>query len=200
MTRTVAALAVLLVAVLAAPALAQEATPPPKPIYPGELWKAERDFQNRRLVGTVEIDCQAISYDTAGNASTSIGIYADYLPTVPGIVDLKPASFPSYHDETKALAATIQNEGTTITAAIVVVRKGEIIWSFIAYALAGDTFDDLETVTANLFARPMPKSTGDLQKDLFALLPTIEDMPTGFVVSAETFAPGNVPGTPVAAS
>lgn len=184
----------LLALVLAMPSVAaQDASPV-------LVAQATRDFEasGLRLVGTLAITTSV--YEMASDADAELAlpmvVNAALAMVEDGGGSMQLASATDVGDESFAYAGEIAdpaNPETTYVSGILAWRDGPVVVLMVGGALAGDPLTDLAMVArniegrepANAIATPPATPQGVGSGGIWDRLPTLADMPDGFVFKSD---------------
>lgn len=169
-----------LVALVPLSALAQELDPA---IRDGFVTGAIRQYEapGVRLMGMLALHASVYVYESDDAATTA-------LPAIVAFMDgeiaanggtLAPASAPDLGDEAMAFAGDLTQGETTYVAAMLAWRDGSKVSTLVAAGLSGDLFPEMMAVAEAMQGRVFWSGGA------WDLLPTLEDMPVGFVLKDE---------------
>jgi hypothetical protein len=178
-------------------------TPWPEELRPGFIIGAERNFaaSGMRAAGPSAIAVGVYQFESAEAATTVFPGLADFyrarLDTVGDA--LRPASTPDLGDEVLAYAGEVPTEdGVTVTIGLLCWREATVISVAAAAGLSGEQLVPLFTIAERMAQRghpgrqvsdaPVATPTGaqDMHTGgVWDLLPTLADLPEGFVFSSD---------------
>ena len=172
---------------------AQEATPAASdpPPLPGQSAEAEREFRTSGARdGALAFRFGVGEFVDAASAAAALPAVVERIRAQPNLAALRPATAPAFGDEAHAFAGPVPSGETTLETVILIVRADRYLYLWIASGLASDPFPDLIAVAERVFARPAPADASPAPGDgtapwLLGRLPTLNDLPAGFVMSKE---------------
>jgi len=172
------------------PTAAQEATPSSTRPGPAEgyLAQASREFNASgvRLIGTAAMAFIVAEFDTDENAEKGVPLVSEaVLESIANQGTLAPTSAPTYGDSTLAYTGKLDNEGYSFDAAILTIRDGRYVHVWFAAGLAADPLLDLTTLADRLLRDASQARATRESEELLNRLPSLSDMPTGFVLGKE---------------
>lgn len=183
---------------------AQEATPSSTqaaPVGDGILGFASREFtaSGTRPDGTATMAFLVAEFDTAEHAEQAVPLVSEFaLRSVPKQGTLVETSAPTVGDATLAYTGTLDNDGTTVDAAVLTFRDGQYVHAWFASGRAADPLRDLITVADRLLQGTSPSLATPASEHLVDRLPALRDMPAGFVLVNQDMELAAQPvGTPV---
>jgi hypothetical protein len=181
-------------AVLTSPAplaVAQEATPSATPDLPagGVLATARREFirTGTHLVGTGNFSFIVAEFDTEAHAEAAIPAVIERMTNDPknGLENLERTSTMTFRDVTRAYTGKVEFDGAAFDAALLIVRDGPIVHVWLAGGPNADPLFDLYAIANTTFSERAGEVGTPSVGNLEALLPTLDDLPPGFVLERE---------------
>ena len=177
--------------------LAQEATPSPTPRLPpeGAVVKTSRDFTRTGThligIGVWHFSFLVIEFDTEAHAEAAASTLIERLADNPRFGNLERTSTTTYRDSTLAYTGKYEetemyeDEGHLWDAAILIVRDGAILHIWTADGPNADPLFALYAIADTRFADGSGEENTPSTGNIEALLPTLEDLPPGFVLTSE---------------
>ena len=190
MHRLLMFLAVFAVAILPALTVAQEASPTATPYPPieGVIAEAQREYQvsGLRLIGTAALSFVVFEFDTAENDEAAMPVVVQRLTEGAGLGELDPTSDPSFRESTLAYTGKLEQGDYAFDVALLVVRDGRFVHASVGVGLAADPLSDLLKIADQAFADPRNGTTTPDPEELVDRLPSLENLPPGFVLQDES--------------
>jgi hypothetical protein len=175
-------------------AAGQEVTPSNTRVAPpaGYLAQARREFNasGTRLVGTSALSFIVAEFDTDEHAEAAVPLVSDVvLGSLANQGTLAPTSAPTFGDSTVAYTGKLEHEDYTFDAAMLTIRDGRYVHVWFAAGLAADPLLDLTTLAERLLQDTSQVRATPEFNELLNRLPTLRDLPTGFVLGNEVVEP-----------
>jgi len=177
--------------------LAQEATPSPTPRLPleGRGAAISRDFARTGThiigIGVWHFSFLAIEFDTGAHAEAAASTFMERLADNPTFENLERTSTTTYRDSTRAYTGKYEEtemyegEGNIWDAAVLIVRDGAIVHIWSAVGPNADPLFALYAIADTRFADGVEGESTPSAGNIEALLPTLDDLPPGFVLTLE---------------
>ena len=187
----------------------QEATPEPswEVLRQGFVIGASREFHALvlRPIGASIIATGAFIFDSDNRAAEIFPMFIDLslnnLTSVfPGVGPFRPASAPDLGDEAIAYVGSLtppDDPNTTFVVGTFAWREGPIVYFAFAVGRSGDPLAEVFAIARAISGRKWtngPTTTPTSSREMHSggvweLLPTLEDMPEGFVLIIENLIP-----------
>ena len=193
------------------PAATPVGEPPP---LPGQVAEAEREFSVRgtRPGGALAFRFGVAEFASLETAIAALPVVVDRIAAEQTMADLEQGTVGRIGDETLLFEGPVPGSGVVLDTAILLVRDGRYVHLWIGAALDADPVPDLLAVADRVLpdssaaggtpgATPAGTPNGAPNPEaLLDRLPTINDLPEGFVMSSEGSELENVEasGTPAA--
>jgi hypothetical protein len=162
---------------------------------------ASRQFSasERRLVDTATIAFLVAEFDTVERAEQAVPLVSAFaLRRLPHHGTLVETSAPTVGDAALAYTGKVENDGTSLDAAVLTFRDGSYVHAWFANGRAADPLRELITVADRLLQDTARSLATPASVHLLDRLPALRDMPTGFVlVNQESELEAQPVGTPV---
>jgi hypothetical protein len=189
---------VLLLALLPQSSLAaQDGTPSGATAPSGIVAGATRVFQatGPRLLGSTYLQVTAFVMVDAAVAERSMDVgISGALAAVSLSTPARPVSVDPIGDEAEAYLATMASDGTEFPVGFVFWRDDRVLYAGFSLAVGGDPLADLFALARTITGRPYvetlvtePATPGGMWSGgVWNLLPTLADVPEGFVFVSDT--------------
>jgi hypothetical protein len=159
---------------------------------PGLRDAAYRGFTSNSGVGILSIDLVVLEFDSEESANTALGLVRDRTnawavrvsPEFPQqfyVSGPNEISAPQFGDASIAESSIIDNQGFQYSASSLYIQRGPLVYIVIVAAAGADpvpTALEMTELTLN-------RTPDQIPDDLFTLLPTLSEVPTGMFLENE---------------
>jgi hypothetical protein len=166
--------------------VAQKATPSVVQSGPrqGEVAQAFRTFHasGSSQIGTRSLAFAVFEFDSVENAEKAVPMLNQVYRGGTSLGTFLPTSTTAYRDSTFAFTGKVEIEGFTFDHAILIIRDGRFVHLWVASGRAANPLLDLTAVAHRLFEDTPSVDATPRSDTLLSRVPTLNDLPTGFVL------------------